>query len=125
MIQNIESVWLFLLRITESAPLGFWTLFISTVFPACFGPYLRRGLPQNWHSKSRDFIVETVALLAGIGLAWLPWQTLEGLLVGIMGGFMSPYLTLGWQALTGLLSRYVRKRLGLDAPLPLPRDPKP
>lgn len=125
MIANVEGVWLFLLRITDSAPVGVWSFLIAAILPACFAPWLRRGLPPNWHSKSRDFIVETAALLAGVALAWLPWQTLNGLLVGIMGGFMSPYLTLAWQAGTGLAARVIRKRLGIEGPLPLPRDPDP
>lgn len=125
MIENIEAVWLFLLRLTESAPIGVWSFLIAAIVPACFGPYLRRGLPQNWHSKSRDFIVETVALLVGVALAWLPWQTLPGLLVGIVAGLLSPYLTLGWQAVTGLLVRVVRKRLGLDPPIQFPPDRTP
>lgn len=120
MIQNIEGVWLFLVNLTQTAPVGVWTFLIAAIFPACAGPYLRRGLPATWHPKSRDFIVETVALFAGIGLAWLPWQTLNGLLVGIMAGFMSPYLTLGWQAAAGMLRRYLEQRFGLAA-APVPR----
>lgn len=115
MLQNIEAVWLFLLRLTETAPIGVWSFLIAVILPACFAPYLRRALPPAWHPKSRDFIVETAALIAGIALAWLPWQTLSGLLVGIMGGFMSPYITLAWQAGTGLMFRWWAKRLGLDA----------
>lgn len=118
MIQNAEAVWLFLMKITETAPLGVWTFLVAAIFPACFGPYLRRGLPAGWHPGSRDFIVETVALLAGIGLAYLPWPTLNGLLVGILGGFMSPYLTRGWQTFWRLAGGYAHKRL-LGTPVPL------
>jgi hypothetical protein len=127
-VAQVEAVWLFLLRITETAPIGVWSFLIAAILPACFAPWLRRGLPPTWHSKSRDFIVETAALVAGIALAWLPWQTLPGLLVGIMGGFMSPYLTLGWQAITGLIGRVVRRRLGVPDPTTPHRradDPKP
>jgi hypothetical protein len=125
MIENVEGVWLFLLRLTSTAPIGVWSFLIAAILPACFAPWLRRGLPITWHPKSRDFIVETAALVAGIALAWLPWQTRSGLLVGIMGGFMSPYLTLGWQAASGLFFRWTAKRLGVDGPRCPPPGPRP
>ena len=116
MIQNLEGAWLFLVKITETAPLGVWTFLIATIIPACVGPYLRRGLPAGWHPGNRDFFVETVALLAGIGLAYLPWPTLQGLLVGILGGFMSPYLTRGWQTVARLIVAFAQRRLGVVPP---------
>lgn len=112
MIENIEAVWLFLLRLTETAPIGVWTFLIATIVPACLGPYLSRGLPPAWHPESRAFLVETAALLVGVALAWLPWRTLPGLLVGIVAGLASPYVTKAWQAAIGVLGRYIARRLG-------------
>jgi hypothetical protein len=113
-LTTIEGVWLFMLRITETAPLGFWTFFIAAVVPATLTPRLSRALPESWHPASRGFIVETVALIAGIGLAWLPWQTLPGALVGIMGGLLSPYLTKAWMAAWGVIFRWWARRLGVE-----------
>jgi H+/Cl- antiporter ClcA len=45
-------------------------------------------------------------------LAWLPWRTLPGLLVGIMAGFMSPWLMKGALTFGGIWFRWWRKRMG-------------
>jgi hypothetical protein len=114
-LTTIEGVWLFLLRLTETAPIGVWSFLIAAIVPACLSPRLGRALPEGWHPASRSFIVETIALAAGIGLAWLPWQTLQGALVGIVAGLLSPYLTKGWMAAWGVVFRWWARRMGEQA----------
>lgn len=114
-IQALNGTWQFLLLMTSTAPIGVWSFLIAAVFPAVFLPWLKRAAPRSWANESRDFLLQTFALLAGIGLAWLPWQTLDGFLVGIMAGFMSPYLQKGFSAATGIGYRWWYKRaLGSD-----------
>jgi hypothetical protein len=115
-LQALMGAWKFLLLLTDTAPIGVWSFVIAAVFPAVFLPYLKRGAPPAWHAESRDFILQTIAIGAGIALAWLPWQTLQGFLTGIMAGFMSPYLSKGFCAIYGIGYRWWYKRL-------LGRDP--
>jgi hypothetical protein len=120
-IEALNGTWKFLLLMTETAPLGVWTFLIAAIFPAVFLPWLKNAAPKKWAVASRDFILQTVAIFAGVMLAWLPWQTLEGFLVGVMAGFMSPYLHKGGQAVGGLLYRWWHKRLlGREPQAPCP-----
>jgi hypothetical protein len=120
-LQTIEALWLFLVKITETAPLGTGSAIIAVVVPACLVARVRKALPEQWHTASRDFIVETGALLVGIGLAWLPWQTVQGLLVGIVAGLLSPYIAKGVEAAWGIGVRWWAKRIGVDLPVEFPR----
>lgn len=124
-LQTIEGVWFFLLRITESAPIGVWSFLIAVVVPVCLVARVRQALPRDWHPTSRDAIVETAALAVGILLAWLPWQTLNGALVGIVAGLASPYIAKCWQALWGIVIRWWVKRLGLEYMHPARRADDP
>lgn len=111
MILNaLNGTWKFLLLMTSTAPLGVWSFIIAAIFPAVFLAWLNHGVPQSWLVRSRDFWLQTVAILAGILLAWLPWQTLNGFLVGLMAGFMSPYLCRAGTALACLGYRVIYKR---------------
>lgn len=110
-LQALEGSWKFLLLLTDTAPIGVWSFFIAAVFPAVFLPYLKHGIPKTWHAESRDFVLQSVAICAGIALAWLPWRTLPGFLTGLMAGFMSPYLSKGFCAIYGLAFRWWYKRL--------------
>lgn len=120
-LQALDGAWKFLILITQTAPAGVWSFVIAAVFPAIALPWLKKGTPKNWHPASRDFILETIALVAGIALAWLPWQTLQGLLVGIMAGFASPYLCKGVLAVSGVGWRWWHKRLLGRDPDDMPR----
>lgn len=114
----LTGTWQFLLLMTSTAPLGVWSFLIAAIFPAVFMAWLNRAVPKDWHPNARDFVLQSVGILAGILLAWLPWPTLHGFLVGIMAGFMSPYLTRAGTALACLGYRVLVKRVtGQDAPL--------
>ncbi len=117
-IEMLMGLWKFLILMTSTAPLGVWSFLIAVIFPAIFPRWLDRRLPDEWHRASRDVIVETIALVFGILLAWLPWQTLNGFLVGIMAGFMSPYLTKVWLAGWGIIFRWWARRLGFPPEAP-------
>lgn len=106
----LNGTWKFLLLMTSTAPLGVWSFLIAAVFPSVFTAWLSRGVPATWQPQTRDFLLQTVSIAAGILLAWLPWQTLHGFLVGLMAGFMSPYITRAAVALACLFYRVAYKR---------------
>lgn len=115
-LQAIEGVWLFFVKITETAPIGMGSFLIAVIVPACLVDRVSKALPATWHTASREFIVESGALVVGIGLAWLPWPTLQGALVGIVAGLLSPYVAKGWLAAWGIGRRYLERKYGSIKP---------
>lgn len=115
--QNLEAGYRFILTLTDSAPLAHWTFVIATVVPAALVRYLHRfPCAARWSKlygkPTVDWGIETLALLVGIALAYLPWQTLPGLIVGIVSGLLSPYVCKAAQAVGGVAFRWFEKRFG-------------
>lgn len=115
--ENVEGAWLFLLKLTETAPLSVWTFVVAAILPAVLVRYLHRFpcMPRWERAYGKPSVawgVETIALIAGIGISYLPWQTLPGLLIGICAGLLSPYLCKGGQLVGGIFIRWATKRFG-------------
>lgn len=111
-MEYIQAIWLFILQFTQTAPVGVWTFFVAAICPAVMMPFFRKALPETMHERTADFLAESVALVAGIVLAYGLWPEFKGLVLGIVAGFMSPYLTKGWQMVSGMVFRYIARKLG-------------
>lgn len=109
-LNTLTGTWKFLLLMTSTAPLGVWSFLIAAIFPVVFMAWLNRAVPKDWQPQLRDFLLQTAGIAAGILLAWLPWPTLHGFLVGIMAGFLSPYLARCATAVACLGYRVAYKR---------------
>lgn len=114
--ENIHGVWEFLITITETAPLSVWQFAIAVIVPAALFRYLQR-MPcryqwdARWGRNTVDWGLETIALVVGIALAWVPWRTTAGLLIGICAGLLSPYITRGVIACFVFARHYLLARL--------------
>lgn len=113
---NIEGVWNFLIIVTNTAPLSVWQFVIATIIPTALFRFLqrapcRREWNQRWGKESVEFTLETIALIVGIALAWLPWRTTAGLLIGICAGLLSPYLSRGVCTALALWNAWITKRI--------------
>lgn len=113
-IENIEAAYKFLVLITKDSPIGLWSAASALVISPTFGHAMRRYFPKRRRRVLCDFMVETVVLGSSILVAWLPWQTLNGLLVGLICGFAAPYFWKGADALLTPLWVYIKRRLGVD-----------
>lgn len=107
-IDSAKGLWEFIILVTETSPIGVWALAGALTLPALLGPYLFKYLPPSEkYPVRRQLIIDVVMIASGILFAWLPWQTLQGLLIGIVGGlgssafwrFMNTVITPLWMFL--------------------------
>ena len=133
-IENVEAAYKFLVLITRDSPIGLWSAAAALVISPTLGHALRRYFPKRRRRVTCDFIVESAILCASVLVAWLPWQTLNGLLIGVICGFAAPYFWKGADALVVPIWVFFKRRLGVDDVRPaksrrrapretLPREP--
>lgn len=110
-IQSFAAAWEFLILIS-GGPLGVYAVGAALLGSMGVTQYAKRYLPAMPCSASRDFLIDTIALAAGVLFAWLPMQNVNGMLLGLLAGFASPYFWKGTASLAGLWFRYLRRKLG-------------
>lgn len=110
-LKSAEGAWHFLLLISNG-PLGAYALLAALVGSGGMLHFLRRWLPPMPCKVSRDFLAESGALLAGVLCAWIPMRDVNGMLLGLLAGFASPFVWRGLVALAGLVFRWLRRRAG-------------
>lgn len=113
-IENVEAAYQFLVIITRDSPIGLWSATAAMIVSPALGHVLRQYFPRRRRRVACDFLVETVVLASAILVAWLPWQTLNGLLVGLVCGFAAPYFWKGADALLVPIWVFFKRRLGVD-----------
>ena len=116
LIQNIEAAFRFLVLITRDSPVGLWSAAGALVMPAVLAPMLMKYIPEPSFKRplQRQLIIDLLTTAAGIAVAWLPWQTLNGLLVGVVCGLSSAMF---WRLLStvfGPLWLAARRKLGVE-----------
>lgn len=107
--EAMSAAWLFLLKLSAEAPLGLWSCLLALSLATASQPFLRRWVPALRCPLSRDFIIESAALVIGVGVMWAHHQALSSLLLGILVGLVSPYMHKGLSAGCGLLWRSLEK----------------
>lgn len=99
-----QAAWTFFRDALAGAPLGVASFVLSLGLAVASQPYLHKLARQLPCAQSRDFLVETAALVIGVGTLWLQMQHLGGverlyaLLAGMFAGFVAPYIYKGLAA---------------------------
>lgn len=101
--EAIQAFALFGVNLLKDAPLGMVGFFLSVALAVAVQPFLRKWLPAMPCHWSREFVVETVALLVGFGVMFSQMPGLMGALLGLLAGLMAPYIHKGIAAVVGLV----------------------
>ena len=102
-----NAAWLFLLKLSEGAPLGLSSFLLAITLGSVSQPFLRHWLPAMPCKMSREFVAEFAALVIGVVVMWEQTHTLNGLLLGLLAGFASPLVYKGIAAACALTWRAV------------------
>lgn len=89
--KSISAGWLFLLQLTEEAPLGLSSFLLAFALAVATQPFLRRYLPQMEDDIARAFLIDSAAIVIGVAVMWLQMRTLDALLLGMLAGFTAPW----------------------------------
>lgn len=98
-----NGAWLFLRTLSETAPLGLWSFLIALGLGVLSRPYLVRYMPPcPAQPVRREFVIDAVAWLIGVGVMYGQLRTLNGALLGLLAGFAAPMVAKGLGVLLGL-----------------------
>lgn len=101
----IDSLWaafLFLQKISDHAVLGIGSFILACLMAVLFQAFIHRYTKELPCPRSGDFCLGLVSLFIGTSVMWIQLHTLNGLLLGILAGFASPFLYQGLSTLWNL-----------------------
>lgn len=114
--EGMHAVWLFVVGMTDTAPLGLSSFLLATGLAVGVQAMLARWLPLFKCGKSRDLVTDVAAFVVGFGVMWLqtrgqadPAARLNGLLLGALAGFMAPYVFKAAAAVVAMIARRLQK----------------
>lgn len=116
--EAFNALWLFLLAMSESAPLGLASFAVALSIATLSRYYLRKWTPTLKCPLSRDFVVDMATLLVGMTVALVQmWNggaadRMSALWLGIGAGLAAPFLYNGLAAVFGLMARGLRAAEG-------------
>lgn len=102
LLEVITGVWLFLVKLSDTAPLGLASFLLALGLGVASRPFLLRYMPPMPCRQSRDFVIDTAALVIGVGVMFAQLRTLNGALLGLLAGFAAPLVARGIAALWNL-----------------------
>lgn len=102
-IEVALGAWLFLINISQSAPMGLSSFLLALALAIVSRPFLQRYTPTWKCPASRDFVIDFAALAIGFGVMYGQLRTLNGALLGILAGFAAPLISKGLGAGLALL----------------------
>lgn len=93
-VEALHAAWLFLIGLSEEAPLGLTSFVIAVVISVLVQLFLRK----NWRPKAATSAgystrVDSIGVAIGVLVMWLLLPTTRGMLLGIMAGFASPWVS--------------------------------
>jgi hypothetical protein len=100
------GAWQFLLTLADTAPLGLSSFVLALALAVAAQPFVRKWIaPRVACLASREFVIESAALVIAIAVMWIQTRDLSGLLLGILAGFAAPYVQKALAALGALAYR--------------------
>lgn len=117
-VEAIKAAWSFFGEAMAGAPLGTGSFLLSLVLAVVSQPFLKKWVPHLKCPLSRDFIIESAALVIATVTLWAQMQglgavqRLYALILGLIAGFCAPYVHKGIAALIGLAGRGARRWTG-------------
>lgn len=105
LVEVATGAWLFLLKLSETAPLGLSSFLLALALGVASRPFLLHYLPPMPCKASRDFVIDASALLIGLGVMFAQLRTLNGALLGLLAGFAAPLVAKAIGAAFGLAKR--------------------
>lgn len=92
-LEVIDGVRLFMLKLSDSALLGLWSFLLALVVGVLSRPALQKYLPPcPDHPTRREAAIDLPAVLIGFVAMFAQLRTLNGALLGITAGLLAPQL---------------------------------
>lgn len=107
--EALNGLWLVLLKFSETAPLGLSSFLLSLALGVASQPFLRRWMPALRCPLSRDFLIDSSAIVIALAVMLAQMRSLQGWMLGLLAGFMAPHVFRGLAALGGLIWSGVQK----------------
>jgi len=112
--EAIEALWSLLLKASDDAPLGVASFALALTLATLSRGFLLKYMPAFRCFKSRDFVIDSAALLVGMAVTWLqmaaadPLARLNALWIGLIAGLAAPLVYNAFVALFALIGRTMR-----------------
>lgn len=105
LLEFADGTRLFLLKLSATAPLGVVSFLLALALGVLSRPFLLRYLPAMPCHASREFVIDSLALVTGVVVMVAQLRTLNGVLLGLLAGFAAPLVARGLGALWGMWTR--------------------
>lgn len=107
--ESAHAIWLFLISLSSDAPLGLSSALLALGISCGVQAFLRYHWRATTSAAWRTFAVDSLGVGIALGVMWLQLRTMNGALLGVMVGFMAPWVSRGvaagaclsWRAATG------------------------
>ena len=93
LVEVAMGAWLFLLKLSDTAPLGLASFGLALSLGILSRPPLQKYLPPcPQHPTRREAAIDLPAVLIGAAVMFVQLRTLNGALLGILAGLLAPQL---------------------------------
>lgn len=113
--EALMRLWQVMLRFSETAPLGLSSFLLALGLAVVSQPFLRKFVPDLRCPLSRDFLIESAALVIALIAMLAQVRDVYGWMLGLLAGFMAPLVFKGAAALVGLTWRALQKEAPSDS----------
>lgn len=110
--EALQGLWLVMLKFSDTAPLGLSSFLLALALAVVSQPFLRKWMPHLRCPMSRDFLIESAALAIALAVMLAQVRDLKGWMLGLLAGFMAPYVFKGLAAIGSLAWRAMQRGEG-------------